>query len=118
MPGFGRGHRWEGDDLPRRRAEVKKWVVPVRRFPLRVLNIGPKPVRLRPDAADAWQQIVLSADKQGATLRNYNRLKWWHFQFKHDKQPTFLDEMELIGYTEGFLAKTGWPDEMLDHAPG
>jgi len=218
----------------------KKWVVPVGRFPLRVLNIGPKPVRLRPDAADAWEQIVLQADKQGATLRgeygdsaravrptdkvgasrysfhyagravdipqqytlsanhryfitsepnganqfwrlycktelqdgsqgekidkgamnhysfgekkevalpagyyvdltdliestgkferikaqggwqqSYNRSEWWHFQYKLDKQPTFLDEMELIGYTEDFLRKNGWPtDEMLDHAPG
>jgi hypothetical protein len=218
----------------------KKWVIPVGRFPLRTLNIGAKPVRLRPDASEAWEQIVLLADKKGAILRgeygdsaravrptdkvgasrysfhyagravdipqqyklsadhryfitqdpsggnqywriycktekqdggqgeliekgtvkhysfgekkevsipqgyyvdltdviessgkferikaqggwekSYNRSEWWHFQYKLDKQPTFLDEMELIGYTEDFLRKSGWPtDEMLDHAPG
>lgn len=218
----------------------RKWVVPVGRFPLRVLHIGPKPVRLRPDACEAWEQIVNLADKRGATLRGeygdsaravrptdkpgasrysfhyagravdipqqytlsadhryyitsdpsggnqywriyckteqqdggqgeliekgtlkhysfgekkevplaagyyvdlteliessgkferikaqggwekiYNRSEWWHFQYKLDKQPSFLDEMELIGYTEDFLRKNGWPtDGMLDHAPG
>ena len=33
----------------------------------------------------------------------YNKSEWWHSQFKKDKQPTFLDEMESIGYTEARL---------------
>jgi len=50
---------------------------------------------------------------------DYNKAEWWHFQYKPDKQATFLDEMELIGYTEQRLRLCGWPtDEMLDHAPG
>jgi hypothetical protein len=43
----------------------------------------------------------------------------WHFQYKLDKQETFLDEMELIGYTEKQLREAGWnTEEMLDHKPG
>jgi hypothetical protein len=49
----------------------------------------------------------------------YNKSEWWHFQFKKDKQPTFLDEMELIGYTEARLRACGWnSDALLDHRPG
>jgi hypothetical protein len=50
---------------------------------------------------------------------SYNKTEWWHFQYKLDKQPTFLDEMELIGYTEAQLRAAGWSSpQMLDHAPG
>jgi hypothetical protein len=50
---------------------------------------------------------------------NYNKTEWWHFQYKVDKQPTFLDEMELIGYSEAKLRRCGWTtDDLLDHAPG
>ncbi|HEX3695077.1 MAG TPA: hypothetical protein VH374_06765 [Polyangia bacterium] len=49
----------------------------------------------------------------------YNKAEWWHFQYKLDKQVTFLDEMELIGYSEAKLRSCGWTsDQMLDHAPG
>jgi hypothetical protein len=49
----------------------------------------------------------------------YNKTEWWHFQYKLDKQETFLDEMELIGYTEKQLREAGWnTEEMLDHKPG
>jgi hypothetical protein len=45
--------------------------------------------------------------------------EWWHFQYKRDKQRAFLDEMELIGYSEAKLKACGWTsDEMLDHVPG
>ena len=51
--------------------------------------------------------------------QNYNKTEWWHFQYKVDKQATFLDEMELIGYSEKQLREAGWnTDEMLDHPPG
>jgi hypothetical protein len=49
----------------------------------------------------------------------YNKAEWWHFQYKLAKQATFLDEMELIGYTEAQLRAGGWSsDDALDHAPG
>jgi hypothetical protein len=49
----------------------------------------------------------------------YNKAEWWHFQYKLGKQPTFLDEMELIGVDEARLRACGWTtDAMLDHAPG
>jgi hypothetical protein len=56
---------------------------------------------------------------QGGWKKNYNLVQWWHFQYKRDAQLTFLDEMELFGFSETHLRKSGWPtDEMLDHAPG
>lgn len=49
----------------------------------------------------------------------YNKTEWWHFQYIVDKQETFLDEMELIGYSEKKLRDAGWAtDEALDHKPG
>jgi hypothetical protein len=49
----------------------------------------------------------------------YNKSEWWHFQYKLDKQATFLDEMELIGYSEAKLRSCGWTtDKLLDAAPG
>jgi hypothetical protein len=56
---------------------------------------------------------------QGGWESKYNRSEWWHFQYKQDIQATFLDEMELVGYSESKLRACGWTtDEMLDHAPG
>src|SRR5688572_19815449 len=50
---------------------------------------------------------------------SYNKTEWWHFQYKLDKQETFLDEMELIGYSEAKLRAAGWNTvDLLDHAPG
>lgn len=56
---------------------------------------------------------------QGGWQFAYNKTEWWHFQYKLDKQATFLDEMELIGYSEQKLQSCGWQTPaLLDHAPG
>jgi hypothetical protein len=56
---------------------------------------------------------------QGGWQTANSKAEWWHFQFKLDKQATFLDEMELIGYDESMLRAAGWnTPAMLDHAPG
>ena len=56
---------------------------------------------------------------QGGWQGSYSKTEWWHFQYKLEKQPTFLDEMELIGYSEAKLKAAGWSStEALDHAPG
>ncbi len=44
--------------------------------------------------------------------------EWWHFQHADDAEPTFLDEMELIGFTEKQLLGSGRTKKQLDHAPG
>ena len=44
--------------------------------------------------------------------------EWWHFQYKLDKQPTILDELELIGISEAQLKQAGWLITDMDHAPG
>jgi peptidoglycan hydrolase-like protein with peptidoglycan-binding domain len=50
---------------------------------------------------------------------NYNGTEWWHFQYNVDKQATFEDELELIGFTEQQIRDHGWStDAELDHAPG
>ncbi len=50
---------------------------------------------------------------------NYDKTEWWHFQYKIDKQKTFQDELELIGFTEADIQSKGWnTDAMLDHVPG
>jgi len=49
----------------------------------------------------------------------YNKTEWWHFQYTVDKQATFLDEVELAGFTEDDAIKGGWDtDAELDHPPG
>jgi hypothetical protein len=56
----------------------------------------------------------------------YNKQEWWHFQFSVDMQPTFIDELELIGFSEPEVRKVKdkdgalkWPDDAdLDHRPG
>jgi len=56
---------------------------------------------------------------QGGWQGSYNKTEWWHFQYKLEEQPTFLDEMELIGYSETKLKAAGWSSVAdLDHAPG
>jgi hypothetical protein len=50
---------------------------------------------------------------------SYNKSEWWHFQYRLNKQATFLDEMELFGYSEADLRRAGWiSDAQLDHKPG
>jgi hypothetical protein len=44
--------------------------------------------------------------------------EWWHFYYAVDVQETFLDEMELIGYTEDKLLKAGWTQADVDKRPG
>jgi hypothetical protein len=44
--------------------------------------------------------------------------EWWHFFYSVDVQDTFLDEMELIGYTEDQLLKAGWTQADVDKSPG
>jgi hypothetical protein len=67
------------------------------------------------ESTGCFERIHAQAGWQG----DYNKAEWWHFQFKKDKQPTFLDEMELIGYTEARLRACGWnSDALLDHPPG
>jgi hypothetical protein len=67
------------------------------------------------ESTGKFQRIRAQAGWEGT----YAKMEWWHFQYHVDKQPTFLDEMELIGYSESMLRKCGWPtDEALDHAPG
>ena len=70
-------------------------------------------------------QLIESTQKferihaQNGWQGKYNKAEWWHFQYKVDKQPTFLDEMELIGVDEARLRACGWTtDAVLDYAPG
>jgi hypothetical protein len=56
-------------------------------------------------AQDGWETV---AKKQ----------EWWHFYYAVDTQETFLDEMELIGYTEDKLLKAGWTQADVDKRPG
>jgi hypothetical protein len=44
--------------------------------------------------------------------------EWWHYFYNVDVQPTFLDEMELVGYTEQDLRRAGWSTADLDKPPG
>jgi hypothetical protein len=48
----------------------------------------------------------------------YNKAEWWHFQYKVDKQETFQDECELVGYTEKDLKNAGYSTADMDHKPG
>ena len=52
-------------------------------------------------------------------VHSYNKTEWWHFQYALDKQETFSDELELIGFSESRLRTAGWSsDVQLDHKPG
>ncbi|MDB4987872.1 MAG: peptidoglycan-binding protein [Myxococcaceae bacterium] len=67
------------------------------------------------ESSQKFERIPAQNGWQGV----YNKTEWWHFQYKLEKQPTFLDEMELVGYSEAKLKAAGWAStEMLDHAPG
>lgn len=48
----------------------------------------------------------------------YDKTEWWHFQYTVDKQPTFLDELELVGFTEDAVRTAGYSDADMDHPPG
>jgi hypothetical protein len=56
----------------------------------------------------------------------YNKQEWWHFQYAKDMQATFIDELELIGFSEVEVRKVKdgngvvkWPtDNDLDVKPG
>jgi len=62
-----------------------------------------------------FQRIHAQANWNSA----YNKREWWHFQYMADLQPTFLDEMELVGVSEADLRAAGWSsDADLDHTPG
>ena len=84
------------------------------------------------DAKKAFESAS-AADKEKAkkTMDDayqslYNKQEWWHFQWAADKQKHFIDELELIGFTEPEVRKVKdkagvlkWPDDAdLDHAPG
>ena len=43
--------------------------------------------------------------------------EWWHFHFTKDLQATFLDEMELLGFSETQLTQFGWTQTDLDKPP-
>lgn len=66
----------------------------------------------------------INAQKGWETVTD--KAEWWHFQYKVDIQPTFLDEVELIGTDEATLRKVKnqagivkWPDDAhMDHKPG
>jgi len=49
---------------------------------------------------------------------NTNKSEWWHFQWKPDKQETFGDELELVGYSEKDLKAVGYTEADLDRKPG
>jgi hypothetical protein len=44
--------------------------------------------------------------------------EWWHYQYNVDKQPTFLDECELVGIGEKRLADARYTIEEMDQEPG
>ena len=44
--------------------------------------------------------------------------EWWHFHYTEGLQDTFLDEMELIGYTEAQIKQSGRTTADMDHPPG
>ena len=44
--------------------------------------------------------------------------EWWHFHYTEGLQETFLDEMELIGYTEAQIKQSGRTEADMDHPPG
>ena len=44
--------------------------------------------------------------------------EWWHYQYDVEKQPTFLDECELVGIGEKRLFEARYTVEEMDHEPG
>ncbi|MEZ5403409.1 MAG: peptidoglycan-binding domain-containing protein [Bryobacteraceae bacterium] len=49
---------------------------------------------------------------------SYLRSEWWHFQYRHQKQDTFLDECELVGIGEEQLLRAGYAIADMDGQPG
>lgn len=44
--------------------------------------------------------------------------EWWHYYYSPNIQPTFLDEVELIGFTEAQVRQKGWKTVgELDYKP-
>ncbi len=84
-----------------------------------------KKVEADPAASAEDKQKAKSAEVQ-AYQTLYNKQEWWHFQYSVDMQPTFIDELELIGFSEPEVRKVKdksgalkWPDDAdLDHSPG
>jgi hypothetical protein len=44
--------------------------------------------------------------------------EWWHYHFVVDRQPTFLDECELVGISERRLLALGYTISEIDRRPG
>ena len=44
--------------------------------------------------------------------------EWWHYHYSVDKQPTFLDECELVGFSERRLLALGYTIQEIDRRPG
>jgi len=55
---------------------------------------------------------------QGGWDTTYNQTEWWHFQYTPDKQETFQDECELVGYSEKALKDAGYGEADMDRRPG
>jgi hypothetical protein len=56
---------------------------------------------------------------QNNWANSYNKAEWWHFQCALNKQDTFSDELEWVGYSEDQLRRAGWStDANLDHKRG
>jgi hypothetical protein len=55
---------------------------------------------------------------QGGWATTYNQTEWWHFQYVPDKQETFQDECELVGYSEKALKDAGYSEADMDRRPG
>lgn len=55
---------------------------------------------------------------QGGWNTTYNQTEWWHFQYTPDKQATFQDECELVGYSEKDLKDAGYSKDDMDRRPG
>lgn len=79
------------------------------------------------DPASTDEDKKKAKEAESAAYRSlYNKQEWWHFQYSKDMQPTFIDELELIGFSEPEVRKVKdkngnlkWPNDAdLDHAPG
>jgi hypothetical protein len=44
--------------------------------------------------------------------------EWWHYHYTVEKQPTFLDECELVGISEHRLIAAGYSIAEMDRRPG
>src|ERR1035437_8518818 len=55
---------------------------------------------------------------QGGWDTTYNQTEWWHFQYVPNKQETFQDECELVGYSEKDLKNAGYSEADMDRRPG